>query len=269
MDTLAERWDRLRRHVRVIGPADERPRPAVLLFHGCGGLRQHLPRYAEAAMQAGWRAFIIDSYAARGWSREYALATVCTGLQLRGDKRAGDVLAALSDISKWPDVIPGKIALAGWSHGGWGIMEAMSSERRPGMLGLANPGDVSLEGIKAVYLAYPYIGVAALNRMRPWKHCPRTLAVVSRTDHLTTVRNAERVMTMVGNCGADIETWIAEGTHAFDEPGAVKPMVYHPQLADEAVERFRALLTDVAAAPPVWTSPASLRGVQTGMTRLS
>lgn len=250
MQTLAERWTLLEPGVTVVGPDDDRPRPAVILFHGCGGLRGHLPRYAEAAKAAGWRAFIVDSYGPRGWSREYALATVCTGLQLRGDKRAGDVLASLHGVSQRADVIPDKIVLAGWSHGGWGIMEAMSSERRAGMLGLPDPGAVSLRGVIGAYLAYPYIGIAALNRMRPWKHCPRTLAVVSRTDHLTTVRNAERVMTMVRDCGADIETWIAEGTHAFDEPGAVKPMVYHPELADEAVERFRALLTDVAAAPP-------------------
>lgn len=249
MDTLADRWKQLEPHVTVVGPDDDRPRPAVLLFHGCGGLRDHLPRYAEAAKAAGWRAFIVDSYAPRGWSREVALLTVCTGLQLRGDKRAGDILAALDGVSRRRDVDASKLTLAGWSHGGWGIMEAMSSARRPYALGLSNPGEVALKGVLAVYLAYPYIGVAALNRMRPWTHCPKTLAVISRTDHLTTVRNAENVHAMVRNCGADVETWIAEGTHAFDEPGAVRPMRYHPELADEAVRRFVALLDDVAAAP--------------------
>ena len=251
MDTLADRWTLLEPGVTVVGPDDDRPRPAVILFHGCGGLRDHLSRYAEAARAAGWRALIVDSYAPRGWSREYALTTVCTGLRLRGDKRAGDVLAALDGVSRRRDVDPNRIAVAGWSHGGWGIMEAMSSDRRPGSLGLADLGGVALDGIRAAYLAYPYIGLAALNRMRPWKHCPRTLAVVSRTDHLTTVRNAERVHAMVRDCGADIETWIAEGSHAFDEPGAAKPMRYHPELAEEAVARFVALLSDTAAAPPV------------------
>ncbi|RYG15778.1 MAG: dienelactone hydrolase [Caulobacteraceae bacterium] len=251
MDTLADRWTLLEPGVTAVVPDDDRARPAVLLFHGCGGLRGHLPRYAEAAKAAGWRAFVVDSYAPRGWSREMALLTVCTGLRLRGDKRAGDVLAALDGVSRRRDVDASRMALGCWSHGGWGIMEAMSSDRRPGSLGLANPVDASLNGVKAAYLAYPYIGVAAMNRMRPWKHCPKTLAVISRTDHLTTVRNAENVHAMVRNCGAEVETWIAEGTHAFDEPGAAKPMRYHPELADEAVERFRALLTDVAAAPPI------------------
>lgn len=250
MQTLSQRWSMLEPHTTVVGPDDDRPRPTAILFHGCGGLRGHLPRYAEAARAAGWRAVIVDSYAPRGWSRQFAMATVCTGLLLRGWERAGDVLAALHGVSRRPDVDASKIVLGGWSHGGWGVMEAMSSARAPGMLGVADPGSIGLDGVIGVWLAYPYVGVAALNRMRPWRHCPKTLAVISRSDHLTTVRNAERVHDMVRECGAEVETWIAEGSHAFDEPMAAGPMRHHPELAAEAERRFVALLGDVAAAPP-------------------
>lgn len=249
MQTLSQRWSMLEPHVVVVGPDDDRPRPAVILFHGCGGMRDHLPVYAEAAKAAGWRAFIVDSYAPRGWSRTFAMATVCTGLLLRGWERGGDVLAALDGISRRADVDPDKIALAGWSHGGWGIMEAMSADRSGPALGVADPNAVSLDGVLATYLAYPYVGIAALNRMRPWKHCPRTLAVIARKDHLTSVRNAERVHAMVRNCGVEVETWVAEGTHSFDEPMNAPPMRHDPDLASEAVRRFAALLNDVAVAP--------------------
>src|SRR5690606_19449000 len=106
MDTLDARWAMLEPHTTVVGPDDDRPRPAVLLFHGCGGLRDHLPRYAEAARAAGWRAFIVDSYGPRGWNRAFTLTTVCTGLVLRGYERAGDLLAAIQGISQRPDVDP-------------------------------------------------------------------------------------------------------------------------------------------------------------------
>ena len=251
MDTFAARWTLLAPHTTVVGPDDDRPRPAVILFHGCGGLREHLPIYAEAAKAAGWRAFIVDSWAPRGWGRSFALAMVCTGILLQGWQRAGDVLAALNGVSQRPDVDASKVVLAGWSHGGWGIMEAMSADRSaPGALGLADAGAVDLSGVKSVYLAYPYVGFGARNRMRPWKHCPRTLAVISRSDHLTSVRNAERIHDMIRDCGAEVETWIADGTHAFDEPMAASPMRHDPDLTAEAIGRFARLLEDTAPSGP-------------------
>jgi len=249
MDTLSQRWSRLEPAVTMVGPDDERPRPAVILFHGCGGLREHLPKYAAAAKAAGWRAFIVDSFAPRGWSREFAVVTVCTGIVLQGWQRAGDVLAALHGVSQRRDVDASRIVLAGWSHGGWGIMETMSSERADGALGVADPGSVPLDGVVGTWLAYPYVGIGAFNRMRPWRHCPKTVAVISRSDHLTTVRNAEQVHDRIRNCGTDVETWIADGSHAFDEPTATAPMRYHPELAAEAERRFVALLNAVAVAP--------------------
>ena len=128
----------------------------------------------------------------------------------------------------------------------WGIMEAMSAEPRPGALGLSDPAACDLAGVKGAWLAYPYVGFLAANRMKPWRHCPRTIGVIARTDHLTTVRNAERVHAMVRNCGTDIETWIAEGTHSFDEPMSAPPMRHDPELTQEAIRRFTALLTDLA-----------------------
>ncbi|MBX9576560.1 MAG: dienelactone hydrolase family protein [Caulobacteraceae bacterium] len=250
MDTLSERWARLEPNVAWHGPDDDRPRPTVLLFHGCGGVRAHLPRYAEAALSAGWRAAIVDSYAPRGWSREFAMATVCTGLMFRGWERGGDVLATVQGVSQRADVDASAICLAGWSHGGWGIMEAMSADpTRPGALGVQDAAVCDLSGVRATFLAYPYVGIAALNRMRPWRHCPRTLAVVARRDHLTTVRNAERVHDMVRKCGAEVEVWIAEGTHSFDEPMNAPPMRYDEALASQSFDRFRRLLEDVAVAP--------------------
>ncbi|WP_333592036.1 dienelactone hydrolase family protein [Brevundimonas sp.] len=247
MDTLSERWTRLEPHMTMVGPDDDRPRPTVILFHGCGGLRDHLPRYAEAARAVGWRACIIDSYTHRGLSQAMALGLVCTGLILRGGERSGDVLAAIHGLSERPDVDASRLALAGWSHGGWSIMEAMSLDpHASGAAGLRDAQACGLSGVKAVWLAYAYVGFAAINRMRAWRHCPKVLAVTARRDHLTTVRNAEQVNAMIRGCGAEVETWIAEGTHSFDEPMNAPPMRYDDALAAEALRRFAALLEDVA-----------------------
>ncbi len=246
MDTVAARWAKLEPHIQIVGPDDDRPRPTVLLFHGCGGLRAHLPRYAEAAKAAGWRAVIVDSYAPRSWGRAFTLTAVCTGLALRGYERAGDVLAVIHGISRRSDVDASQLALGGWSHGGWSIMEMMSETPAPRRMGVADPGVVDLSGVKAVWLAYSYIGAWAFNRMKPWRLHPRVFALTAGRDHLTTVRNAERVNAMIRAGGAEVESWVVDGTHAFDEPTNNGPMRHHPELAAEALRRFTAFLKETA-----------------------
>ena len=128
----------------------------------------------------------------------------------------------------------------------WRLVDHGGDEPGPGAAGLRDAEACDLSGVKAVWLAYAYVGFAAINRMRAWRHCPKVLAVTARRDHLTTVRNAEQVNAMIRGCGAEVETWIAEGTHSFDEPMNAPPMRYDDALAAEALRRFAALLEDVA-----------------------
>ena len=133
LDTIARRWDMLAPHVEAYGPPDEEPRPAVILFHGCAGVRPHIDIYARAAARDGFRAFVVDSYAARGWAQAYATTLVCAGAMFWGRERAGDVLAASWGLGQLPGVDAGRIALAGWSHGAWSIMDLMTMPlERPG-----------------------------------------------------------------------------------------------------------------------------------------
>ena len=246
MDSTADRWARLAPNVRAWGPDDGAPRPAVLLFHGCGGMREHLPRYAEAAVAAGWRAFAPDSFTPRGWSRTFALSLVCTGVMLRGSERAGDVLAAIHGVSRRADVDPQRLVLSGWSHGGWAIMDLMTMAlERPGEAGLSDPGAQALDGVRGLALYYPYVGPGALTRLRPWRHTPRALAVIARDDHLTTVSGARYVHARVAASGCEVETWVADGTHAFDEPADNGPMRHDAALTEESLARFRRFLEGV------------------------
>lgn len=244
-ETVDERWARLEPHVAAHGPDDGRARPAVILFHGCGGLRPHLPTYAEAAVDAGWRAFVVDSYAPRGWERTLALTLVCTGVLLRGSERAGDVAAAVWGLGRRSDVDPSRLVMAGWSHGGWSIMDLMTMRlERPGEAGLADPWTAApaLEGVAGLGLFYPYVGPGALSRTRPWVRNPPVLAVIARDDHLTSIDNARSLHRRIERGGAAVEVWEAGGTHAFDEPTGLGPMRHDPELTEESLGRFRAFL---------------------------
>ena len=245
-DTVAARWAKLEPFVTAYGPDDAQVRPAVILFHGCGGLRPHLPLYAQAAVEAGWRAFVVDSYAPRGWGRDFALGLVCTGMMLRGPERAGDVAAAVWGLSQRADVDASRLVLAGWSHGSWSMMDLMTMRLdRAGEAGLADPqtARAALAGVVGLGLYYPYVGPGALSRTRAWVRNPAVLAVIARDDHLTSVDNARSLHQRIERGGAEVEVWVAGGTHAFDEPTGLGPMQHDPELTEESLQRFKAFLT--------------------------
>ena len=250
-DTIAARWAKLKPHVKAHGPADGPAGSAatVLLFHGCGGVRPHLDGYARAAVECGARALVVDSFAPRGWNRSFALALVCTGALLRGPERAGDVLAAVHGAIQDFGADPQRLILAGWSHGGWSIMDLMTMPlAHPGDAGLADPSPAVLAGVKGLFLAYPYGGIGALSRTRPWVRKPRVLGLLAERDHVTRAVDADRIYRAPHIAGAELEIWRVDGTHAFEEPDTgLSPMRYDAKLAAEAMVRFKTFVAQTLA----------------------
>jgi dienelactone hydrolase len=250
-DTLAERWAALAPHAIWCAPEGEGPFPTVLLFHGCGGRRAFLDGYMGAIARAGLAAVSLDSFAPRGWSRARALATVCTGLELPGHKRAGDVLASLWGVSRAPRVDATRLALAGWSHGGWAIMDLMTMAlTRPGEAGVADPDPALRDRVKALALAYPYCGPGSLTHLRAWRHTPDVFAFVGEADRVASASACGRAFRKAQDAGARIETWVIPGAgHAFDEAvGGAAPR-FDAAMTREAQGRMATFLADRLGSP--------------------
>jgi dienelactone hydrolase len=248
-----ERWRRLAPEAELLTPSGRGPFPTVLLFHGCGGVRAHPHAYARAAVSAGWAALLVDSFAPRGWTRGFAKAMICTGLMFRGGRRAGDVLAAIAGARGLPLVDPDRLVLAGWSHGGWAIMDLMSMPLvRSGEAGLSDAPRVHLRGVRAAFLAYPYVGVASASRGgRPWPRALDLLVIAPSRDHLASVRRHMRALASAVAAGSEVAVWGVEGTHAFDEPGLMARMMrYDEALSGQAMERFADFLAGITPARP-------------------
>jgi dienelactone hydrolase len=240
VDSLSERWAALKPHIQVHGPPGRRP--TAILFHGCGGLGTHLDGYAAAAVAAGARAVVVDSYAPRGWPPAFGKAFVCTGMAFRGAERAGDVLAAAHGAMAELDAE--SLILAGWSHGGWSIMDLMTMPlQREGEAGLADPTPEPLARVKGLFLAYAYGGLGNLSRHRPWVRAPRTLAVLGEKDMVTSPRDAARLYDAIATGGCPIEVWRLPGAHAYDEDDTDLSFYrYDPDLAAQTVARFGAFV---------------------------
>lgn len=235
LDTVSARYHWLEPHIEVFGPKDDLPRPAIILFHGCGGLRPHIHMYAQTAALAGVRAFVVDSFAPRGWGRLFATSMVCSGAVFQGDERAGDVLAALWGVAHRSDVIIDKVMLAGWSHGGWSIMDLMTHKlTRKGEVGLADPDPEILKSVAGLFLVYSYLNFPARSLSRNWYYKPETLAVIADKDHLSAVRAAQKTYQRLKDDGVPIETLTLKATHAFEEESFGNSIMKYDKAATEA-----------------------------------
>src|SRR5690606_4354692 len=141
-------------------------------------------------------------------------------------------------VARRPDVDASRIVMAGWSHGGWSIMDLMTMRLdRPDAAGLIDAPDAApaLDGVRGVALYYPYVGPGALSRTRAWVRDPPGLAVIAPDDHLTSVDNARSLHRRIERGGAPVEVWVADGTHAFDEPSGMGMMRHDPELTQESL----------------------------------
>ncbi len=220
LDTVKDRFAFLQPYIVSYGPNDSVKRPAVLLFHACNGVRDFVHDYARQAADLGMRAYVVDSFTPRGWDYLASIALVCTGLALSGHERSGDVLAAIWGIGQRPEVDADNLVLAGWSHGGWAIMDLMTQDMsQSGAARLKDATPDGLKGVKSLFLVYPYISYPARSVSGDWTHAPNTTVVLADRDHLTSTGQATTVLNRLKQNGLPLTTVIVDATHSFDEQG--------------------------------------------------
>ncbi len=88
------------------------PFPAVVLLHGCGGMRSNEVLWRAYFANLGFVTLSVDSLRPRG------VGQICTGTgQVTSAMRAADAYAALDYLAGLPFVLPNKIVAMGFSHG--------------------------------------------------------------------------------------------------------------------------------------------------------
>ena len=246
---MAEAFERriaaLMPHADVVKPDGAGPFPVVVQLHGCGGKKTFQQTWAQVARAAGWAVIVLDSYAHRGISRLAAYATVCTGTRLWGRERAGDLFAALewARRQQWADA--DRIVAAGWSHGGWTVLDAMAlgadMAQATKLDGLpAQP----LAGVRGAFLVYPYCGPGSIARRRGLRFDAKPLALVGSRDAIVGTKGLRTTLERMPAPTPIRVEWLEGATHAFDEPEATDPRVrYNPEAVARAHALYQAYLS--------------------------
>jgi dienelactone hydrolase len=250
-ETLQHRIDQLLPNADLAMPDGKGPFPVAIQFHGCGGKKPFQLDWAEAAKKVGWAVLAIDSHKHRRISQLEAYATVCTGLQLWGRERAGDLYAAMEWVRRqsWAD--PRRIVAAGWSHGGWTVLDGLCMTPGAEMANathLSGIPDEPLEGLVGAFLVYPFAGPGSLARSRGLRVDASPQALVGTRDVIVGGRGLARTLAKMPMPGKPMDVTILEGaTHAFDEPDTHDLRTrYDPAITARAMKMYRDYLLAAA-----------------------
>jgi dienelactone hydrolase len=100
------------------------PVPAVIVLHSCSGMTPNLVGWADAVNRMGFAALLLDSFTARG------VTEICTGPRttVSVSSRLIDAYRALALLAVHPRIDPRRIAILGFSHGGWVTLWASQAQ---------------------------------------------------------------------------------------------------------------------------------------------
>ncbi|WP_291843690.1 dienelactone hydrolase family protein [Maricaulis sp.] len=196
------------------------PVPAVIMLHGCGGLRQVQAAYTDDVVAAGYAVVIVDSLSPRRIGRLGAMSQVCTALRLWGQERAADIPAAIAVAAGNPGIDANRLALVGWSHGGWTVLEALDFAAEGRASPVIDPAPATpLAGVRVAVAMYPYCGFPIRADGRGFSAGIPLRAILAERDMIAPHRDCERLFNRSNAAGVAVDFEIWDGlTHAFDEP---------------------------------------------------
>ncbi len=191
----------------------------------------------------------MDSFTGRGFTPD-DIDDVCAGRRFWGSERAGDVLVSLDEVRKLSFVDKDQLAVIGWSHGAWAIMDLLAMDPPHGLpTNLSRCPDQPLAGVTAAVLFYPYCGFPAKSRGRGWRHDIEVLLLTAGKDSIVSSETCLEIASALRNNGRPIRVYTyPEVDHAFDmreEDLMGSSLLHSPKATSDARERVRGFLAEV------------------------
>lgn len=257
-DTPAERLALLAPSWQLALPAAAKgAAPVAVLLSGCDGPHDNMALWSDVLTGAGWAALILDSHAPRGLNAYQQWRLVCSGQELTGAERAGDIAVALAALGGMDGVDADRAVLLGASHGGWAVGELLALANAgappPGLTAWPEPPTRTLERVRGAVLLYPYCGFAS-GAAGGWDHPAPVLTVLAARDRIVDTDDCLAEAAALAGRGIPTRTLVVDADHGFDqrERSALSPLTFDEAAtarAEEAVEQFVAMLFAERSTP--------------------
>lgn len=202
---------------------------------GCDDVGPHYRVWSRRLASWGYVALLVDSFGPRGCT------SLCNeGMRLPAIERARDAYRAAGYLRSRPDVMPDRIGVIGFSHGGWTVVQAVLA------------GVVQRDGGQPFAAAVAYY---------PGCPAPRsllvtdTLILIGDADDWTPAANCEAWKREVATDGHVATLVVYNGArHGFDTSAPLHRFAGHllsgdPPAADAAEALTRAFLAARLDAP--------------------
>jgi dienelactone hydrolase len=234
------------------------PFPAVVGMHGCGGLivrkgrmsgtvTPTLADWAKRLSAAGYVVLLPDSFSPRH------IGEICT-VKERGDigrERVLDAYGALEWLQAQRYVVPDRVGLVGWSHGGGVVIRSVDakSESRPAVLPHG--------GFRAAVAFYPVCPDPKRNKAgREWRSAVPLLILMGAADDWTPPERCRNLAETVATRDDDVTVHLYPGAyHAFD---SLKPVQLLTGMATAHTATVHAGQNPAARADAIERVPAFL-----------
>jgi dienelactone hydrolase len=196
-------------------PVGTGPFPAVVLAHGCSGITDAEKGWEEVLRGWGYATFVVDSFGGRG------LKDVCENVKPLGPfQRMPDVYGALQILITHPQIDPKRVALMGFSHGGFATLGASTTWAKKTFMPADKPG------FAAFFPFYP-----PCNSLYP-EIQQLSAPVRIHAAELDDLAPAERCVQLANSAkasGQDLSTTVYKGAyHSFDSPNL--PRLFKPNM---------------------------------------
>ncbi len=211
-------------------PEGRGPFPAMVVLHAASGIegsgKQTYEKWTQRFAGWGYVSLLVDSFGPRGKS-----TIIHSPLEVDPNERAQDAHDAKTYLTGLPFVKKNKVAVIGWSHGGWSVLRAIDDD-----ISTVNKGDPFTSAIAF----YPFCDVDLGTFNSPlllltgglddW--CPAVMC------QLPTEKTRYEVILKV----------YPEAHHAFDFEGIDTTVIRHRLLynsaaANDAINQIRSFLT--------------------------
>ena len=253
---------------QLIRPEGDGRYPAVVMLHGCRGIRPYQRGWADKVAGWGYVTLLVDSFMTRDHD-----AAVCGHISeylVRGARndRVGDAYGALDYLASLPFVDPDRITIMGWSHDA--VLRAAQAPLEK---------DQRQRRFRAAIAFHP-----ACHLVGEQPLTAPTLVMVGERDQWTPAVDCARLAAAENHAPPGVELVIYENAqHGFDDPDLSEPLhlddawnpnrpgkrgatlAYDQKAREKAIEQVRSFLAE--HAPTTWNASYAVAPAESGDTR--